>query len=416
MTAQVLAANLGGVAMASDTLVTLGGGGGFRTFAGYSKIFSLGASHKVAIMFSGNANVNGFPARTLLENWASELPNALASVSDYARSFLDWVDEKQRSSGFLDEIRLESQLLNQEFNGWLEILDLAIEEHGDQAETFLAEYVQKLNDLEDEKSDNYSGLTKEIALERVQIYHQDLVEAFFQEVEEVLTIDAETKNQILENCSHVLYSLNVGSEEDAGATTFAFAGYGFGQMTPEIVRFSTLGFFMGRLRTYPFNDSLYGSDEFYLNEDGTEDDFAYFPLQQPEECLLFSFAQDSTIKGFVGGISPEFTKQYIGRMVRDGIRQSLWGLGKGISDSDAYLESARVSIDIEEVLNEKVREKWKIFLDSVSSLTLSSLGSLSESLVRIQSLAKYTNENLTTVGDEIEVFTIDKLEGVQKVI
>jgi hypothetical protein len=413
MTAQVLAANLGGVALASDTLVTLRGAGGVRTFSGYSKIVPLGPNHKVAVMFSGNANINGFPCVTLLRNWASELTEPEVSVSDYAQSFLDWVDERQQSTGFLDELRLESQLLRNEFNDWLKIARTITEEQGDQASDYFVEYIDKLIEATEETG-NYSGMTKEIAHGQIEEFHAGELLTFFLEFDEILPLSDELKSKILETCAFTLYKMSNFSAKENESTTFAFAGFGANQITPEVARFSTLGVFMGRMRTLGFRDSMDGSDTFSVGEDGMEDDFASFELKESEDSLLFSFAQDSTVKAFVGGISPELSGEVISRAVRDLVKDYLMELEIGISDSQALWESIRVGAKVDELINQLVEDKWEVFLGTISGLNLESLTSLSESLVRIQSLSKYTTETMSTVGDEIEVFYISKSEGVTR--
>jgi hypothetical protein len=412
MTSQVLAANLNGIALASDTLVTLTGTGGVRTFSGYSKIFSLGDQHRVAIMQSGNAELNGMPIQNLLANWASTLSSPLNTVSDYATEFLSWVDKTQAELHLLDEQNLELTLLRGEFDNWKSQMESQISADG---RFEIQDYEELLDALRSmgEGAGYYSGLSPEIVGEYVESTYGEVIQEWLSELDDFPEVTPEFKQKLTLHTANSL--LEMRQDFQGTLATLVFAGFGTAQMAPEVVRFSTYGVFLGRLRTLGFMDSLSGPDVFHFDDDGFEDDFASFTLSGDEPSLLFSFAQDSSIQGFVSGISPDFIENVLSDQLAHEVGMGLKKLNIGKTRVEIVELASEVANHVTEYAAELSRGRWQTMLGTLSAMTISGLSTIAESLVRLQSLAKYTQPTLTTVGDTIEVFTIDKLSGVKQV-
>jgi hypothetical protein len=412
MTSQVLVANLNGIALASDTLVTMTGPGGVRTFSGYSKVFSLGDQHRVAIMHSGNAELNDIPIQNLLANWASTLSSPLNTVSEYATSFLSWVDNTQAESHMLDEQTLELTLLRGEFESWKNFLESNLgDEDGGTIQDF--EELLKLLGTTEEGIGFYSGLSPELVRRHVESNYGEILNEWLSELDSFPEITPELQEKLSIYMINAL--LQMRQDFNSSLATLVFAGFGKTQMAPEVVRFSTYGVFMGRLRTQGFVDSLNGPDTFHVDAEGMEDDFANFNLSGDEPSLLFSFAQDSSIQGFVSGISPDFIENVLSDQLAHEVGVGLRKLDIGKTRIDIVSLASQVSHHITEYAAELSRGRWQTMLGTLSAMTISGLSNIAESLVRLQSLAKYTQPTLTTVGDTIEVFTIDKLSGVKQV-
>jgi hypothetical protein len=89
MTSQLILGNAQGVAIASDSAVTLGGGR--RTLDTAEKIFPLPRPHRIAVLHSGSVTVHGLPYLLLLNEWLTTLDDApLATVEAYRDHFLQW--------------------------------------------------------------------------------------------------------------------------------------------------------------------------------------------------------------------------------------------------------------------------------------------------------------------------------------
>jgi hypothetical protein len=67
MTAEIAILNKSAVALAADSKVTIGTGGGRKTFDTVNKLFTLSKVHPVGIMVFGNAEFMQFPWETIVK-------------------------------------------------------------------------------------------------------------------------------------------------------------------------------------------------------------------------------------------------------------------------------------------------------------------------------------------------------------
>lgn len=91
MTAQVAVLNTQGVALASDSAVTVIGGGTSRSYPSADKIFPV-QGMPIAVLHSGCAALWGVPWQLLVDMWAQHRePVQAVSVEAYAREFTTWL-------------------------------------------------------------------------------------------------------------------------------------------------------------------------------------------------------------------------------------------------------------------------------------------------------------------------------------
>jgi hypothetical protein len=88
VTTQVILINQAGIAVASDTMLSWRRG---KTLPTSSKIYELGAVHKVVVLHSGASSIGGVQFETLIREWALHLPPYLATLDDYVKNFDDWL-------------------------------------------------------------------------------------------------------------------------------------------------------------------------------------------------------------------------------------------------------------------------------------------------------------------------------------
>ena len=91
MTTQVAVLNLGCVAVASDSVVTLESGRDRRTWASAEKIVEIGDGHDLVVMTCGQAVFMKVPWSVLIDEWSRSLNGPLPSVPHYAGNFQDWL-------------------------------------------------------------------------------------------------------------------------------------------------------------------------------------------------------------------------------------------------------------------------------------------------------------------------------------
>ncbi len=90
MTAQLILANGYGVAIASDSAVTMGG---TRTYETAEKIHPLDDPHRLAVLHCGSVLLLGMPVGVLIDQWKASLGSRLQSVEGYRDSFLIWLGD-----------------------------------------------------------------------------------------------------------------------------------------------------------------------------------------------------------------------------------------------------------------------------------------------------------------------------------
>ena len=89
MTSQLILANGHGIALASDSAVTMGYR---RTFETSEKIYPLPMPHRLAVLHSGNVMFHGLPFGTIINEWILSLGQVrLRSVHLYSDNFNSWL-------------------------------------------------------------------------------------------------------------------------------------------------------------------------------------------------------------------------------------------------------------------------------------------------------------------------------------
>ena len=92
MTSQIVLGNGHGIAVASDSAMTMGGR---RTYDTSEKIYPLPLPHAVAVLHAGNVVFHRMPYSTIISSWIQSIgDHQLRNLSDYVESFRKFlVDE-----------------------------------------------------------------------------------------------------------------------------------------------------------------------------------------------------------------------------------------------------------------------------------------------------------------------------------
>ena len=115
MTSQVAVANFHGIAVASDTVVSQSSSEGMKTLENMSKIYSLGGAHKVVLVHSGNADINGVAHWLHLTEWIRTLTEPFSTLGEYVDSYLEWANNAKPLHTPLSEENLMHDLLNDHY-------------------------------------------------------------------------------------------------------------------------------------------------------------------------------------------------------------------------------------------------------------------------------------------------------------
>ena len=91
MTSQLILLNGFGVALASDSAMTLGNK---RTYETAEKVIPLPKPHRIAVLHSGSVTIHGMPYSVLVNEWANTLGStSLRTVALYRQNFLSWLND-----------------------------------------------------------------------------------------------------------------------------------------------------------------------------------------------------------------------------------------------------------------------------------------------------------------------------------
>lgn len=389
MTSQVAVLNQRGVAVASDTVVTVtstssSGERTTRTFSNQTKLQQLGPAHQVVIASSGNADANGVDVMLLMSAWGRACPDPLDSLSDYVESFRNWLRADNWPISQESQVSTATDILVSYYTA---IRD----EVADLRDNTVTKNAVELFSLAACVDDHYATLLEaehhigasddsDMAWMRsVSIGVDELIDAVFDQRWDHLKDDVEMARPILRKLAPLVLS-RIGDKESEVELTFV--GYGTDDLFPRAIKVG----FLGR----------YGdSDRIWIKGDADH------------TTGVVTMAQSSAITGFMNGVSDEATDLLRG-MLRLLLSTSLGNPPTG------YVS---VSVFVDELIrnwSEILRvSQLTPLLDTIDGLSLSDLAELAESLVGIEALRANASPRPPSVGGLIESLVIDRYEGVR---
>ena len=422
-----------GVAVSSDTLVTLGG----KTIPNDSKIIELGNEHKCVVLVSGNAHMNGVSVRQLINKWASKLEGPQEDLYDYADSFMEWCSlELSRKSELLvksQEIALVSSIVRANFSTINRDVDSEWYEKPNRPELYI--YPDRKDDTEawvaPKDNPQYMKVIREITNSVIQrkLDNYKRYKPFYQfspnQARDYLRRDVEVQevvDSIIEEFEYTGYAANkkaiaktkellrelshqaLGNfYERSSDTTLAFIGYGKDSDFPATLSLTCRGVYGGGLRFLGQNSDNEWNLPFLANS-----------INSQTKAMVDYFAQTDTIFGFLNG----FTANVYWK-IRNNLTSTLGEVSEYISSHHAdHDRDSFISNVIDDVMNDvynadSTSNLTPQFENSFSAMGLSNLAEVSELLIHMQSLAAFGEDNMNTVGGVIETLTIDKKFGVR---
>jgi hypothetical protein len=398
MTSQIVLMNKIGLAVASDSSLTMTRGDNRRTYASAEKIFPLDKNHKVAILHSGTVEFMEHPFEVLLTEWAKSLQRPFASLDEYADSFCNWLSHRQDlfpeeyQSSFFQDLLTEYFLdVRRAILNDLEEAEIDSDSWG--LESTLAkvnqllesdvEYLDGLADLE--------GLNSKWAESRFQTVQQAIqsaIEYVFDDVPRNELSDVKYKEIAIK----VLYKRIYSSDFDA---RLAFVGYGEKSIYPKHIWIDFQG--------------VVGDKPRYRRESKE--------VSTSMSSSLYTHAQDEAIYTFLGAYHRSFFN-----IARNFQRESLEKLVEFITDKikleiddntreslDSFIQERYLAIG-EEFEKVSRRDFVDPFLSTLSGLPSTSLGKMAENLIELQILRQSSQAIQDTVGGPVDVavITLDK--------
>jgi hypothetical protein len=401
MTSQIVLMNKIGLAIASDSSLTMTRGSNRRTYASAEKIFPLGPDHKVAVLHSGHVEFMSHPYEVLISEWNRSLSKPFATLEDYALSFTSWLSHRQDLfteesqseflEGFITDYLLEVRQtilnrLNSEKIGkdeWAnaEVLDLV---NGILSQD--VEYLDGLIDLDglnDKWADSrYSTLFLAISA---------AIEYVFDDVPR----DSKSDDLYKEITRRILFKRIFSSNYDS---RIALVGYGERDMYPSHIWIDFQGVVADKPRF--IRDSI--------------------AIKHNYECSLRTHAQDEAIHTFLRAYHASFIN--VAKSIQSETIDQISSLAdQNLPETESEIFSEKIEslkLEREEALMgafSKASDEDFVqpFTSTLSGLPSTSLGKMAESLIALQILRQSSQAIQDTVGGPVDVAVITLDKGFQ---
>ncbi|CAN2188704.1 hypothetical protein MCEMRE212_00470 [Candidatus Nanopelagicaceae bacterium] len=401
MTSQIVLMNKIGLAVASDSSLTMSRGDNRRTYASAEKIFPLDKNHKVAILHSGTVEFMEHPFEVLLTEWSKSLQRPFGTLDEYVESFCIWLAHRQDLfpeesqleffedllTGYYLEVR--RALLKELEDKGISADEWKTEETLSEVNVFLdsdLEYLDSLEDLE--------GLNSKWADSRFQTV-QAAVTAAVEYVFDDVPRDSVSDSKYESIARKVLYKRIFSNTYDA---RLAFVGYGEKAIYPKHVWVDYQG--------------VVGDKPRYV-KDSKE-------ISTATSSALRTHAQDEAIHTFLRAyhqsfynIAQNFQRESL-RKLTDLLIQNLGNpedeeLMKTI---DSFIEERITGIG-EEFERVSSVDFVQPFTSTLSGLPSTSLGKMAENLIELQILRQSSQAIQDTVGGPVDVAVITLEKGFE---
>ena len=412
MTSQLILANGFGVAVASDSAVTLGNQ--IRTYEDAEKIHPLEDPHRLAVLQSGSVSLLGMPVGVMLEDWRNSLGARQRTVEGYRDNFLTWLQ---------DNLNNWTTSTERDGRAWwgldaeLRHLGAAVEEavspipeekHLEEALRIIRERTEEASEFEIFDHDLFAmadELLDRLSQEGVDGRPplSELFERWFGD------FSSDEINQEVHRFCKVLIG-RVDTVPNRTSTFLAFVGYGANDLLPHMSATWLEGAVGNHVchRLWPVEKAEpWGSSYAMIR-----------PLAQRNMIDQVLYGWDRRLLEDATEATFERTKGEERKPADPPLTTGGDDIRGDQGDAADQYDAAGTEEDWRTALMDKTRDlAWqrsgKLAFETIASLPLSSLASAAGSLVTIQNLAQNIRGELPTVGGQINVATITVSNGFQ---
>jgi hypothetical protein len=390
MTSQIVILNGYGVALASDSVVTLGES---RTYDTAEKVIPLPLPHRMAVLHSGAVRIGNLPYSVFVSEWVRQLgPKPLRNAESYQNSFQDWLANNQQ---------------------WFS---------PDSEKNDVLRFIRS-------RAEAFAGRVANVRTENPDYRPDELLTTWTEEVAQVPKLESAStelalatfskyKTEVDEICTEVLTGLNDGETFNAdfisycaeyfssawmAQATLTFAGYGEHDIYAAYSTVEFHGFVDQKLRWIK------------------GDSWSLSPSDNPAFALAMP-AQRDAIDQYLRGYDSEMIGEIDGQATdeRYEILNAIRAKFDGDPDTQAKLDDA-----VHAVLGEFESRIWHVAHEfseanyvrslrwAIAALPAASLVEVARSLIELQALRKTTTAQQGTVGGPIDVALITPTDGFQ---
>lgn len=409
MTTEISVSNRLGIALATDSAVTISGNGHVKVFDTADKLFELSPQYPVGVMINGNMDCIGVPWELLVKEFrATEGTRQRATVEEWGIDFLKYVEDhvlidETAVGKYVDQIiSVEIEETQLDVTGYIQfhIFDAARQNRKvkvSNIDELLNSYFERrlAQLLEIPVADSLQELTVEAVIDSYSPRIEELSKVRFKG-RELTPSEMEKFKRIVANA----FLRVLPSDFTTGIVV---AGFGERQTFPAVYAVEVDGRVLGRMK---FSNSVSSSIE-----------------TSPDGGQVIYFAQTDVIQRLLGGADPKFverTSEFIeiavGK-VADTIEEALRTrkLSKKATESRKILIreiTAAIRVEYEKETTKSLREQFSREFDRmVAMMPKQELIELAEALVSITAVERKATVDEGTVGGPVDVAFITKHEG-----
>lgn len=412
MTSEVVLMNNKAVAVAADSVVTVAVDGvPKKTYNGVNKLFEISPGNPVAMMIYSNAEIMGLPWKTVINAYKSQSKNKPhTSVEDYAIDFFNFLDGNK--SLFPEKLQREQYVL------MLTSLISAIEYRAQQLRSFLAAnghgevpdqdaliamsigqiYDRVILDDYDDPREKLPCFPEDFD-ETIKKLYGDVIQNLCGDFVSKYTLDERSLSKFQE--LPYLMVTNSYFPEAWPYTGIVFAGYGQGQIQPQVCSYEV--------------SNVIGN----ITKRG---DHIFAQLSNEMPVIIQPFAQDRMIRTLLYGIDPYLESLIISKTFELVPRLMDQIVGNIPDLSDEQLESFIESLQEEDfgeavsdffgsIFNHQAMHHMIPIYSAIQALPEQDLARTAEALVNLNSFQQQVSLEVETVGGAIDTAVLTPTEG-----
>lgn len=412
MTTEIAVSNRLGIALATDSAVTITGGGRVKVFDTADKLFELSDEHPVAAMINGNMDCLGVPWEILVKNFRDkEGRRPRPTIDEWGRDFLSYVEghgliNEAVLGGYVDSVAIsEISAVQGRVNGLLQefifnqsdLENHTIKKGNFDVRKMLSETVEKRKGYLESK--DVAESLKDVDPARVQDAYGERIRELIVERFRGQKLADEELRALLELVILALLRA-IPSDFVAGIVV---AGFGEEETFPAVFAAEVDGRVAGKLKVTDLR-----SDSIATSQDGGQ---------------VIYFAQTDVIQRLLKGVDPQFvsrTAEFIERAVTQ-VAESIEKATRRKRTSAKKIQerldlirdvAATVTDEYQSATAENLKDGFSREFDRmIAMMPKQELIELAEALVSITAVERKATTDEGTVGGPIDVAFITKHEG-----
>ncbi|WP_407147698.1 hypothetical protein [Bradyrhizobium sp. ORS 86] len=409
MTTEIAVANRLGIALATDSAVTISGGGRVKVFNTADKLFELSPQFPIGIMINGNMDCIGVPWEILVKDFREGKGlEARDTVQDWAKDFLTYVEghslmATQEAAQHIDDIII-SEIFELQMSVVSTVRASIFELASNNKKIKLPPFEQIVDAYLTDRSKLISQYPIADSLEGVA--ESDVISGYSDRIDELCKPRFEGR-QLNEGeaikFKSIVANVLLRIVPSPTITGVVVAGYGSTETFPAVHAFEVDGRVLGKMKV-----TARDSNSIATSLDGGQ---------------VTSFAQTDVIQRLLGGADPKFvdkTADYIQTAVRK-VAETIESQTrpKRLSRAERQKRAELVEDLADVIRDEYENETTKSLTDEfsrefdrmIAMMPKQELIELAEALVSITAVERKATTDEGTVGGPIDVAFITRHEG-----